>query len=779
MKTNILLFGVAILPLLGACTNANSEPKDADAVSPPAAEVSTSAPAVAEPLPEANVPMGQVVSTNLMLPETVNLSPAATEIVKMVRSGVDASVMIAYVTNSVNTYSLSADEIVYLNDLGLQPEVVSAMIHHDQRIREASLNGAMAASPATPAPGQSVWNAGAVTDQSNVWQQTAAAPAAETEVQTTVPPPPEEERPSEVTVDYFYDSLAPYGVWIDIPGYGRCWRPTVAVTHSGWRPYADGGRWMWTDYGWYWYSDYSWGWAPFHYGRWFSHPYWGWCWVPGTTWGPSWVSWRYTDAYVGWAPLPPAAYYSPSFGFTYYGRHCGPRFTFGLTWDYFTFVSFSHFHVRHHHHHHRLSRHESARVFNNSTVVNNFIRGDNNTIINQGIGTDRITSVTRSEIPRVNVREQTVRGQSATTIRGTRQEALGADGRTLAVTRHEIPSGRGGVRAGATSVSSSDESGTRRLPPNAPIRSLPTRSESTRTADNAPARQQEQVNTTPRSPFSPVSSAPSRSEAADRNSTVSQPPERRVPDRNETASNPRSLIIRGGQNATAQQPRPPGEVPNRSPEPTATPWLNDTANRTGTRDSRQPTDRSATPSTPAPTRNAVNNNAAPSAPRSTPAPVQQTPRAIQTPTPARTAPVVRSPNSPWQPRTQPSRAVPSGSSFNNPAPVRSAPMRIAPQQQAPAPRSVQPAPAPRIERSVPSRSYSAPAPQRAPSVSPPVRSAPSRIESIPRSAPTRSVTPPSSMAPNRPFNMPAQRSAPAASGNNSSGSDSGRSRPGR
>ncbi|HEX4138962.1 MAG TPA: DUF6600 domain-containing protein, partial [Candidatus Methylacidiphilales bacterium] len=28
-------------------------------------------------------------------------------------------------------------------------------------------------------------------------------------------------------------------------------------------------------------------------------------WVPGYTWAPAWVSWRYGDGYVGWAPLPP------------------------------------------------------------------------------------------------------------------------------------------------------------------------------------------------------------------------------------------------------------------------------------------------------------------------------------------------------------------------------------------------------------------------------------------------------------------------------------------
>jgi hypothetical protein len=31
----------------------------------------------------------------------------------------------------------------------------------------------------------------------------------------------------------------------------------------------------------------------------------GWGWVPGTMWGPAWVSWRSGGGYAGWAPLPP------------------------------------------------------------------------------------------------------------------------------------------------------------------------------------------------------------------------------------------------------------------------------------------------------------------------------------------------------------------------------------------------------------------------------------------------------------------------------------------
>ena len=32
----------------------------------------------------------------------------------------------------------------------------------------------------------------------------------------------------------------------------------------------------------------------------------GWCWIPGTTWGPAWVNWRWGGGYVGWAPMAPA-----------------------------------------------------------------------------------------------------------------------------------------------------------------------------------------------------------------------------------------------------------------------------------------------------------------------------------------------------------------------------------------------------------------------------------------------------------------------------------------
>ena len=112
-------------------------------------------------------------------------------------------------------------------------------------------------------------------------------------------------------VSYFYDYLAPFGSWITMRPHGYVWVPR----HMGyrWRPYVD-GRWVWTDYGWMWISEHEWGWVPFHYGRWGWDDEIGWFWVPGTVWGPAWVTWRVSDMYFGWAPLPPGVEFERGMG---------------------------------------------------------------------------------------------------------------------------------------------------------------------------------------------------------------------------------------------------------------------------------------------------------------------------------------------------------------------------------------------------------------------------------------------------------------------------------
>ena len=437
---------VAAIPVLGGCVQSSAtdtakveaQPTNTPVATPPTAEpdkavveVSENAPppAQAEPAPG---------SESKPLPADLKLSPKTSEIVKLAQGGVSENVMLAFVTNSAGTFNLGSDQIVYLNDLGVGSEVITSMIEHDRLLREGG--GALpptASGPAVAVPADQYAQPDAATIAA------AAAPQAIEQPQATAteaPPAPATTEavpapPANVTYNYFYDSLSPYGTWVEVDGYGRCWQPSVVVLQSGWRPYCQGGRWIYSDYGWYWQSDYSWGWAPFHYGRWFSHSRWGWCWRPDTIWGPSWVSWRYTDAYCGWAPLPPAAFYSPGFGFSYYGRSVGMSFGFGLGWDCFSFVSWGHFRD-HRPYRHCAPAHLAHDLHRHSTVVNHFEVGRNRTIINRGIAPDRVSRFTRTELRPVHVREEGLAGRSSRLTPGDRLER---GGRELVIRRPQIP----------------------------------------------------------------------------------------------------------------------------------------------------------------------------------------------------------------------------------------------------------------------------------------------------------------------------------------------------
>jgi len=174
----------------------------------------------------------------------------------------------------------------------------------------------------------------------------------------------------------FYQPLQSYGTWVDLPQYGRCFQPSGVS--ADWQPYTM-GHWEWTDAGWYWVSDEPWGWACFHYGTWTQDPRFGWCWIPGTDWAPSWVSWRYSDDYIGWAPTGPGlTVYAPSF---------------------FTFASIHNFNDRFHGRRSLIVN--NTTIINRTRVVKNFQRqsvdfgGRQRTVFaNRGPGVDRIERAT-------------------------------------------------------------------------------------------------------------------------------------------------------------------------------------------------------------------------------------------------------------------------------------------------------------------------------------------------------------------------------------------------
>jgi len=224
-------------------------------------------------------------------------------------------------------------------------------------------------------------------------------------------------------VTVFYQQLQPYGTWMQVAEHGWCWQPSVVVSTPTWRPYADRGRWLYTDCGWYWQSDYAWGWAPFHYGRWVLHARSGWLWVPDTTWGPAWVVWRSSNTHCGWAPLPPSAVFVTGHGLRVGGVQVGLNFDFGLPHHHYTFIPFNRFCDRNPHYY-ALAPTVAQNVFGGTTVINN-IHISNNVIVNHGIAAERIASLTHSEIRRISVRDAAPQAQSA--LRFDKLEKSGND----------------------------------------------------------------------------------------------------------------------------------------------------------------------------------------------------------------------------------------------------------------------------------------------------------------------------------------------------------------
>src|SRR3712207_2538858 len=193
----------------------------------------------------------------------------------------------------------------------------------------------------------------------------------------------------DVSIDFFYNHLGEEGSWIEVGDLGYCWQPRVAVNNSGWRPYTD-GYWAYTDVGWTWVSYESFGWATYHYGRWARLHDHGWVWVPGTEWGPAWVSWRTGGDYVGWAPLPPRYGYGREV--VYEGRPITGRvdIEFDIGPAYYNFVDVRYIGepvLRQ-----RIFEPTQNITYINQTVNVTNITYNNNTVYNYGPDYDRLSA---------------------------------------------------------------------------------------------------------------------------------------------------------------------------------------------------------------------------------------------------------------------------------------------------------------------------------------------------------------------------------------------------
>lgn len=485
-------------------------------------------------------------------PAQINLSPALDEVVRLAQAGAEESVIVAYVQKAP-AYSVSADEIIYLQDLGISDAVIKVLVEHGQ-VDVAATTPSVPTTNVPPAPAT-----------------TSAAP-----VVVTPPLTP----PTEVSE--FYQPLAPYGSWIIVEPYGWCWQPSVVTINAGWSPYCDNGKWLWSDSGWYWHSYYSWGWAPFHYGRWFHHPHRRWVWMPDRVWGPSWVCWRETPGYYGWAPLPPRSHFSVGIGWTFGGSPVGPNFGFGLSSAHFTFVAGQHFGDR------RLSAHrlpprEVNVVYNKTTVINNYTAGSDNRIINRGVERTRIEATTGRPFREVAVREmprQSARTSGSGVMPDRVANVGGSDvvyrpGSRIQVPRRPAPVVTG-QREALTRAEAPLHGRTRLQQQNVPTvtpGSRPAPQAGMRQPGSIPARPQPPVTTPQQRVVPPSQPMP----------TTPLPPARTVPVRPEPPVTPPP-----SQPAPSASPsRPPGRPPSTRPAP-STPREGDKSERVLLPNRRQP-----------------------------------------------------------------------------------------------------------------------------------------------------------------------------------------------
>jgi hypothetical protein len=317
-------------------------------------------------------------------------SPQLQEVVKLTQAKMSDDVIISYIKNSGSSYNLSADDILYLNSQGVSQPVISTLLQSKSAGAPVAVSASSTPAPAVPSspppnypqpvspyPGQPV---------SPYPGAPGPAPMAE-----AAPPG------SEVNLAYFQSQMAPYGTWVDVPGEGQCWVPSVQNTVPDWRPYFNAGHWVYTDDGWSWQSDYPWGEYAFHYGRWFQTAPYGWVWRPGYHWGPAWVCWRNADAqgYCGWAPLPPDVTFEAGVGLMWHGR-AAVDVDFGLAPDMFVFIPYDHFWA-HDYLGFRAPLFRVPFLFRASFLANHwgFVGGR---FVFDGIGRDRIGFLTHHDV---------------------------------------------------------------------------------------------------------------------------------------------------------------------------------------------------------------------------------------------------------------------------------------------------------------------------------------------------------------------------------------------
>lgn len=395
-----------------------------------------------------------------------------------------------------------------------------------------------------------------------------------------------------VSFQVFYNSLAPYGSWVNHAQYGSVWIPSVP---RDFHPYMTNGRWVMTEFGNTWVSDYVWGWAPFHYGRWFYDDYYGWAWVPDYIWGPGWVHWRTGGGYYGWAPLLP-------------GFHIG--IAINIPVHFWVFVPHRHFmHARWHRY--ALPRARVTKIYQNTTVINNYYVYNNHQYV-YGPRSTEIERHTRSKVPVYSYASRGNDGNFREVVTRANTESA----------RHAIAARENNLTRNPVATPGSNRNTT------SPANSTPSARSSNNTSVGAPRGSTSTAAPAPRTEIGREAATPSSRRSGETVSPNSRSREGAVPERSSSPAPPvQNRTPVGTPSRTETAPAPsrttparPAPVPNNSrareattPSRNSSPTVSP-APRSSSREAVSPS-RTASPSrqtaSPAPSRSSTPGNASP------------------------------------------------------------------------------------------------------------------------------------------------------------------------
>jgi len=106
------------------------------------------------------------------------LAPGVADVAKLAQAKVGDSIILAFIQNSGTVYNLDANQIVYLHDIGVSEQVVSAMLSQRQKYLESAAQTAPGSPAPTASPAPTYGTAGAAPPEpAYVQPDSGAAPS--------------------------------------------------------------------------------------------------------------------------------------------------------------------------------------------------------------------------------------------------------------------------------------------------------------------------------------------------------------------------------------------------------------------------------------------------------------------------------------------------------------------------------------------------------------------------------------------------------------------------